>query len=136
MAPEVHGGRCYDPRRADVWSLGTTILALAVPHMLYMYGYYAWFTANAQKDARYRRYEELHGQIAALRSLINAGLISWPAEWPQPTAIGGLLRSGGYDMPKELPPTLLMVLDGMLRPEPAERFTAADVHAHLVMMLE
>ena len=69
--------------------------------------------------------------------LINARLISWPAEVPQPTAIWGLLQSDEYDMlAKELPPVLLMVLDGMLRPEPAERFTAADVHAHLVMMLE
>ena len=135
MAPEVHGGDWYNPRRSDVWSLGMTILALVAPNM---FGYYAWSIAN-EKDAEYRRFKELRGHFAKLRSLmlINARLISWPAEVPQPTAIWGLLQSDEYDMlAKELPPVLLMVLDGMLRPEPAERFTAADVHAHLVMMLE
>ena len=135
MAPEVHGGDWYNPRRSDVWSLGMTILALVAPNM---FGYYAWSIAN-EKDAEYRRFKELRGHFAKLRSLmlINARLISWPAEVPQPTAIWGLLQSDEYDMlAKELPPVLLMVLDGMLRPEPDERFTAADVHAHLMMMLE
>ena len=132
MAPEVHGGRWYDPRPADVWSLGATVLALVAPHM---YGYYAWSTTESGVDDEYLRYETLLDVYAEQRSMINAGQISWPAEVPQPTAIGGLLQSDEYDTPKLLPPALLMVLDGMLRPEPDERFTAAEVHSHLVLML-
>lgn len=139
MAPEVHGGRWYDPRSADVWSLGATVLALVAPHM---YGYYAWSTTESGVDDEYLRYETLLDVYAEQRSMINAGQISWPAEVPQPTAIGDLLRSSNAHslptgMPKELPPALLMMLDGMLHPDPNERITAAEVYSlHLVPLLE
>ena len=140
MAPEVYGGRWHDPMAADVWSAGVTVVALVASHKDgddSCGDYYPWSAPDAREISEYRWYETLVDDSAELRRSINAGLRSWPAEVPQPTAIWGLLQSDEYDMlAKELPPVLLMVLDGMLRPEPDERFTAADVHAHLVMMLE
>ena len=144
MAPEVYGRRWHDPMAADVWSLGATVLALVAPHK---HGdsdgdYYAWSAPDAREINEYRRYETLLDDHVELRSMINAGQISWPAEVPQPTAIGGLLRSSNAHslptgMPKELPPALLMMLDGMLRPDPNERITAAEVYSlHLVPLLE
>ncbi len=134
MAPEVYSCRLYDPRAADMFSLGATVLALLAPHE---FGVYAWSVADVREAPEYGQYETLLDDYTVLRNLIDVGLISWPAEVPQPTAIEGLLRSSdAHHMPKQLPPALLLVLDGMLRPEPCERITAAEVCSHLVLLLE
>ena len=144
MAPEVYGGRWHDPMAADVWSAGVTVVALVASHKDgddSCGDYYPWSAPDAREISEYRWYETLVDDSAELRRSINAGLRSWPAEVPQPTAIGDLLRSSNAHnlptgMPKELPPALLRVLDGMLRPEPNDRIAAADVHFCLELLLE
>ena len=145
MAPEVYGGRWHDPMAADVWSAGVTVVALVASHKDgddSCGDYYPWSAPDAREISEYRWYETLVDDSAELRRSINAGLRSWPAEVPQPTAIGDLLRSSNAHslptgMPKELPPALLMMLDGMLHPDPNERITAAEVYSlHLVPLLE
>ena len=144
MAPEVYGGRWHDPMAADVWSAGVTVVALVASHKDgddSCGDYYPWSAPDAKVISEYRWYKTLADAYAELRRSINAGLRSWPAEVPQPTAIGDLLRSSSAHnlptgMPMELPPALLRVLDGMLRPEPNDRIAAADVHFCLELLLE
>ena len=142
MAPEIYDNVPYDPRTADMWSLGVMALALVAPRTPDEYGYerhgfYAWSVADVKVDWAYDQYEMLQHANASLRSMINSSLVSWPAGVPQPTAIASLLQaSDEHYMPKQLPPALLLVLDGMLRTDPGERICAADVYSLLAPLLE